>query len=512
MNHSNSHETAPGRMRKLRSQNCQAALAAGLLLTSPGLQAQPDTSALATARQLNEAFIQVADRVSPAVVIIEIAHRPDYLDTEQEPNPMLEMLPPELRRQFEERSEKKRQERPPHRPPVFDGHGSGIVIREDGWILTNDHVVEGAEKIRVRFKDGTSYDADGKWWTDPQSDIAVIKVPARGLTTAKLGDSSKTRVGEFAIAIGAPFELDYSVTFGHVSAKGRTHIIDTVPGAAMDQDFVQTDASINPGNSGGPLVNIEGEVIGVNTLIRGMNRGIGFAVPSNLASQVAEHLIAEGKFARAWLGVQISALKEDADFRDLVPGIDDGVIVKKIMPGGPASRSGHKPADLIVSVDGRQVSSAQQLRNEIRAKRIGSQLLLAVVRPESAGKTRQLQLSLQTEEWPEETAVATPQARSAESSSPGGLGITVQPLTKNLADKFGVVMSDGVIVTAVQQDSLAERQGIKAGDIITEVDHQPVHNPKQFRDTVKGAGAKPILLHLISDGAPEFRILKDRGD
>jgi serine protease Do len=501
----------PIRMRSIRSPRYPIALA-GLLLALPALRAMGDSPAVALARQLNQAFIEVADKVSPAVVIIEVAHRPDYLDDDQAENPLLDMLPPDARRRFEDHAQKQRQEHFRHHNPIYDGHGSGVVIRPDGWILTNNHVVDGAERIRVKFKDGKTYESDGQWWTDPQSDIAVIKVPAKDLTTAVLGDSSKTRVGEFAIAIGAPFELDYSVTFGHVSAKGRTHIIETVPGAAMDQDFIQTDASINPGNSGGPLVNIDGEVIGVNTLIRGMNRGIGFAIPSNLAKQVAGHLITDGKFTRAWLGIQISALREDADFRNLLPGINDGVVVRRIMPNGPAARSGLKPADVITAVEGTPVATAQQLRNEIRARRIGSKISLQVIRPDKVGVYHQVPIALQTEVWPDETTTVAAHSPKPEPDVPSGLGLTVQSLSKKLAEKYTIELVEGVVVTAVQPDSPAEEQGFKPGDVITTVDDQPVSSPQAFKELVKAAGGKRLLIHLVSNGAPEFRILKDSGD
>ena len=175
--------------------------------------------------------------------------------------------------------------------------------------MTNRHVIEGADKVKIVFKDGREFDGE-VLGVDRESDIGVVKIDATGLTPAKLGDSSKTKAGEFAIAIGSPFELNYSVTVGHVSAKGRRVFSDQF---MFDQDFIQTDASINPGNSGGPLVNIYGEVIGINTLIRGMNTGIGFAVPVNLAKRVADMLIKDGKVTRAWLGVSITTLREDTD-------------------------------------------------------------------------------------------------------------------------------------------------------------------------------------------------------
>src|SRR6266542_2542998 len=339
-------------------------------------------SALDLARQLNQAFIDVADQVSPAVVVVRVAHKASYVDPEDEENPFFDMLPPEFRRRMEEQREKQRkeqeEERRYHREPVFDGQGSGVVIRKEGYILTNRHVVDGADKIEVRFKDGGMYHGEVRG-VDAQSDVAVIKIDPKGkeLTVAKLGDSDRTHVGEFAIAIGAPFDLDCSVTFGHVSAKGRSRII---PDPYADQDFLQTDANINPGNSGGPLVNIDGEVIGLNTLIRGLRTGIGFAIPSNLAREVADKLITDGKFVRAYLGVRIRSLKEDTEYHDAITGIEDGVVVFEIPPEGPAAKSDLKAGDVITAVDGKPVVTAQQHKDEIRGKVIGPTVVLAVDR------------------------------------------------------------------------------------------------------------------------------------
>src|SRR5712671_3680783 len=307
------------------------ALLAALALSPLQLAAKENSTAIDLARQLNQAFIEVADQVSPAVVVIKLAHKPDYHDLDDGSNPFFDMVP-ELRKRFEEQF-KKRQQRQSRREPVYDAQGSGIVIREDGYILTKSHVVEGADKIMVKLKDGTEYEGAEIKGVDSQSDVAIIKINAKNLTVAKLGDSSKTRVGEFAIAIGAPFELDYSVTFGHVSAKGRSHLL---PSLSMDQDFIQTDANINPGNSGGPLVNINSEVIGINTLIRGLRTGIGFAIPSSLAREVSDKLVSDGKYVRSYLGIQIETLRDDLSYRDLVTGITDGVVVRAIPPEGPA--------------------------------------------------------------------------------------------------------------------------------------------------------------------------------
>src|SRR5438132_11780043 len=339
-------------MNLIKSHAGWLALLATLALSPWPLAAKENSAAMDLARQLNQAFIEVADKVSPAVVVIKLAHKPDYRDLDDGSNPFLDMVP-ELRKRFEEQF-KKRQQRQSRREPVYDSQGSGIVIREDGYILTNSHVVEGADKIMVKLKDGTEYEGAEIKGVDPQSDVAIIKINAKNLIVAKLGDSSKTRVGEFAIAIGAPFELDYSVTFGHVSARGRRVFPDSV---MMDQDFIQTDASINPGNSGGPLVNIDGEVIGINTLIRGMRTGIGFTIPSSLAKEISDELVRNGKFTRAWLGLGIRAFRDDPALRDLIKGIEDRVVISGILSNGPAARSELKLRDIITAVEGKRVST-----------------------------------------------------------------------------------------------------------------------------------------------------------
>ena len=379
-------------------------------LVVPAAPAGTNSPALDLARQLNNAFIEVAEKVSPSVVVVKVAqrHPADALDDAD--NPFWDLVPKELRKQFEEERERRKQEseqrhkggrggKPGGNTPEFNGQGSGVIIRDDGYILTNFHVVEDAEKIVVRLRDGRRFEGtvQGK---DQQSDIAVIKINATNLPAARLGDSAAVRVGEFAVAIGAPFELDYSVTFGHVSAKGRSRVVPSFgvnsPGAMMDQDFIQTDASINPGNSGGPLVNLYGEVIGINTLIRGLHTGIGFAVPANLAREVSEQLIEHGKFSRSWLGIGIRGLREDEDEREEITGVTDGVLVTSIQPKGPASKSDLKPRDVITMVDGKTVATSTQLRDAIRGKKAGAAVTLDVVR-----NGKPLKIKVHPELWPE---------------------------------------------------------------------------------------------------------------
>ena len=505
------------RMNTIQAVLCRAAMAGALAIASLPLAAKEVSPGLEMARQLNEAFIEVADTVSAAVVVVEVAHQPDFAGFDSD-NPLLDALP-ELRKQLEEDFEKrKRSDRSKPSEPRFDGpgagRGSGIVIRKDGYILTNTHVVEGAEKIRVRFKDGKQYPAVIRG-IDPQSDIAVLKIDASDLHVAKLGDSSKTRVGEFAIAIGAPFDLDYSVTFGHVSAKGRTHIIpsqgENSLGASMDQDFIQTDASINPGNSGGPLVNIYSEVIGINTLIRGLRTGIGFAIPSNLARQVSDQLIDDGKYTRAWLGISVEPFK-DSELRHLVEGVSTGLVVGIIQPDGPAIDSDLKPSDIITAVEGQPVSNALELRAAVRSKKVGSNLTLDVYRMDGFRKGKNIKIMIKSAEWLQPNVSVAARPRKSEDKTSQGFGLTVQALTKDLAEKYGVNVTEGVIVTGVKPGSAAAQKRIKAGDIITEVDRKPITSLKEFREAIKSANSEGLLINLVSDGIRRFQILKDSGD
>ncbi len=493
-----------------------AVLFAAQLLTFSARAA--DSAALVLARQLNQAFVEVAEKVAPSVVVISVAHQPDFARNQQpQQNPLFEFLPKQFRDQMEEEMKKKKAAPAPpqRRTPVFDGQGSGIVVREDGYILTNRHVVEGADKIKVSFVDGKEYDAELRG-IDTQSDIAVIKIKATGLKPAKFADSDKVRVGEFAIAVGTPFRLDYSVTIGHVSAKGRNRIIQDP--AMQDQDFVQTDAPINPGNSGGPLVNIEGEVIGINTLIRGLGTGIGFAIPSNFAKDIGLRIIADGKVIRPWLGVAIQGLSENPEYRNLVRGVTDGVVVKEIDPSGPAAKAELKPFDVITAVDGKPVSSSQQLRNQVRAKGIGNDVTLDINR-----NGKNLKVKIKPEAWPEGPEVASkttpPQppkkngSQPPASVAPKNFGVTVENITPALTEKYKLKTTTGVVVTAIAAKSPAEARGIKLGDLITEVDQKKIANVTEFNAALAGANAKKgIALSFLQKGEAKLEVLRDAGE
>ncbi|MDP7013321.1 MAG: trypsin-like peptidase domain-containing protein, partial [Verrucomicrobiota bacterium] len=318
-------------MKKIAVMILCAGLLGGVLAQPAGRAAEP-SEALKLAQQLNQAFVEVAETVSESVVVVRVASKSRSQGLFGNPfgrSPFFDQLPEEFRDYFErqQREQEREQEEPPARPrsrkPVFDGQGSGLVYREDGVILTNRHVVENADKVKIVLRDGTEHDGE-VLGVDRESDIAVVKIAATGLSAAKLGDSSKTKVGEFAIAVGSPYELDYSVTVGHVSAKGRRVFTDQM---MFDQDFIQTDASINPGNSGGPLLNLRGEVVGINTAINASGQGIGFAVPSDMVSPFLDALKTTGRISRGWLGIGLQ--KMDSALADSM-GVEAGVLVSEV--------------------------------------------------------------------------------------------------------------------------------------------------------------------------------------
>jgi len=467
----------------------------------PVVASAAESSSHDVARQLNQAFVEVAEKVSRSVVVISVVQKPSIPAFDDDPDDgTYESLPPGFWRKFHQQFEQPN-------PEKTRSKGSGIILREDGYILTNRHVVDDAESIEVRLQDGRSFAATVRG-ADPQSDLAVLKIQAKDLPAAKLADSAQARVGEFALAIGAPFNLDYTVTFGHVSAKGRSNILPGYEGLAMDQDFIQTDALINPGNSGGPLVNLEGEVIGVNTLIRGMHTGIGFAIPSSLVKEIADQLVAEGKFQRAWLGVGIRALRDDPDFGRFVKGVNEGVLVTDVLANGPAAKSDLKAGDVITAVEGKSVATPQQLRSEIRGKAIGQPLSLDVYR-----KDKTLKVNVSPGEWvqPQTAAMRAKLPVAASNSEPKGIGITVQGFTVELAKKFGVdLATEGVVVASVEKNTPAARRGLKPGDVITAINQQPVATPKQFKEALKHAELKEgVLVNLVSGNTARFEILKN---
>jgi serine protease Do len=447
--------------------------------------------------QLNNAFAKVFETVAPSVVIIKISKKNEVAER----SPLDELFfqgPPD--------------ENPPRRAPPggiqpIQSEGSGFIVRPDGYIFTNFHVVEGADKIEVRLRDGRDFPAR-VMGTDEKTDIAVIKIDAKDLQVVQMGDSDAVRVGQFAFAIGAPFKLDYTFTYGVVSGKGRDKLLSS--GGYSISDYLQTDASINPGNSGGPLCDIDGKVIGMNTLINGMNRGLGFAIPINMAKEIGAELIAGHKIVRPWLGIRIETLGEDPATRDLFKGADKGVIVRTIEADAPASRSDLRPFDVITRVDDKAVASDTQLQHEILKKKVGQNVDLTVWRK---GKT--LKVPVKTGELPSEIARASNE--SIQPSQPkeqdtGKFGLQVQELTKDVAERLHLAVQQGVIVTDVADNSLAAQQDIQREDIITEVDGKPVTNVQSFREALtKADPRRGVLLYLDRKGSKTFAVLKAGG-
>jgi len=446
--------------------------------------------------QLNNAFAKVFETVAPSVVIIEISKKNEI----SESSPLDDLF-------FQGPPDENNPRRNPGGPRQVQSEGSGFIARPDGYIFTNFHVVEGADKIDVKLRDGRNFPASVVG-TDEKTDIAVIKVDAKDLPVVQLGDSDAVRVGQFAFAIGAPFKLDYTFTYGVISGKGRSKLFQT--GGYSISDYLQTDASINPGNSGGPLCDIDGKVIGMNTLINGMNRGLGFAIPINMAKEIGAELVAGHKIMRPWLGIRIETLGDDPTIRDLFKGADKGVVVRTIEADAPASKSDLRPFDVITQVDGTPIETDSQLQHEILKKKIGQNVQLTVWR-----KGQTIKVPIKTGELPNEIARASnepPRPAQPERQEVGKFGLQVQELTKDVAERLHLPVEKGVVVTDVEDNSIAAAQDLQREDVITEVDGKPVKNVQSFREALNKADPKRgVLLYLDRKGSKTFAVLKAGG-
>ena len=362
--------------------------------------------------------------------------------------------------------------------------GSGFIIDSDGSILTNNHVVENASKIVVKLSDDQEYEAKvvGR---DPKTDIAVIKINAKAkLIAANFGDSDTLEVGEWVVAIGNPFGLDSTVTSGIVSAKGR-HI-----GQGPYDNFIQTDASINPGNSGGPLINLRGEVVGMNTAIfsrTGGNIGIGFAIPINLVKELLPQLRGKGKVVRGYLGVLIQKVTpEIAESLGMERGY--GALVANVSKEGPAEKAGVKVGDVIVEFDGKEVKDSGDLPIVVARTPVDKKVRMKVLRDK-----KETYLNVAVGELKDEEVVATVPEK-------GELGLTVQRLTPQMAESLGLERVEGVVVTAVDPGSAADEAGIRRGDIIIEVDRKAVRSLDDYKKAVAGARKGRGVLFLVRRG------------
>ncbi|MBO8093213.1 MAG: DegQ family serine endoprotease [Prosthecochloris sp.] len=442
---------------------------------SPALGRQP----IATLQDLNNAFVQIAESATPSVVTIF---------TEKTVNRRMVSPFDLFGSPFDDFFNIPRERDSNGGKEVLKGLGSGVIVSREGYILTNNHVIDNADVIYIRTHENRKVVAEivGK---DPKTDLAVIKVDPDGieLDPIAIGDSDALRVGEWVIAIGSPLgeNLARTVTQGIVSAKGRANV-----GLADYEDFIQTDAAINPGNSGGPLVNINGELVGINTAIAsrtGGFEGIGFAVPSNMARKVMQALIDEGKVTRGWLGVTIQDVDENIA-RGLQLSRPEGVLVGTVVEGGPAEKAGVKTGDVILEIDGRKVDDTIELRNRIAATSPGSTVKLDVWRN---GSRRQLSVKLS--ELPGQEIVLEQEEQINDL-----LGFKVSGFTQELALRYRITGSkEGVIVTGIDPVSKAYRAGLREGDLILAVNKKNITSYPDFTGVVSSMKKGDLLFLLV---------------
>jgi len=460
--------------------------------------AAPPAEALNQANTLSDAFRNSADKVMPAVVSIRNEVQPRLAKNEgkaprngrpQVPKGLGE-LDPFLRRFFEELPEGGQFEMP---QGPRQSSGSGVIIDPAGVILTNNHVVQGGGKVTIRLNDGREFVAtDVK--TDPNTDLAVVRIKAGGsLPAATLGNSDQLRIGDWVLAVGQPFGLENTVTSGIVSATGRA------VGITKYDEFIQTDAAINPGNSGGPLVNLHGEVIGINTAISSSSggfQGVGFAIPVNVAKWVSSQLAKDGKVHRAYLGVGIQGMDQDLAGQLNVPS-SHGALVTDVQPNSPAAKAGLQSQDVIVEFAGAKINSPRNLQAIASRTPIGSSQPVVVLRD---GKRKELQVTLMEAPANYGERTGRPIEEPAEAESSGKydkFGLQVGPLNGDVAQQLGISGSSGVVITGVEDGSPAEKAGLSPSMVITQVNRKPVKAVADFENEVKNASPEKGLLLLV---------------
>jgi serine protease Do len=460
-----------------------------LLITSPSAFAE-DTESINTLRQMGKAFAKIAEKASPAVVGISakqvvVQEYPTFHDW-----PFADPFDDDFfRRFFGQPPQRRRSPQQKYHRPV---RGSGFVVSSDGHILTNNHVIKDAEEINVKLEDGREFQAK-VIGSDPDSEVAVIKIDANNLPILNLANSDTLEVGEWVIAIGNPFGLSHTVTAGIVSAKGRGGFR-----LAKYEDFIQTDAAINPGNSGGPLINLDGEAVGINTAIIGPggNIGIGFAIPINMAKFIYDQLIEGGKIVRGALGIYIRDLDPDlAESLDLE--ITKGVVIIEVIKDSAAEKAGMRRYDVIVEFNGEKTEKVNGFRNRVAMLKPGTKVKITVLRD---GKRKTLKAELGESSEQLKSVKAGLEAMEQ-------LGLTVQNLTDDLAERYGYEDQAGVLITRVKPGSEAERKGIAPGMLIMEVDREPVKNTKDFNQAIKKAVETGKVLLLINDGHYHYLVV-----
>lgn len=466
---------------------------------APELRLRVEDSAVAHDSQPKFSFAPVIKQVSPSVVNVFTATRPRRVEGGGMPG----NIHPFFREFFGDQFPGGGQRVVPRQ----EGLGSGVILTEDGYLLTNNHVVEGADEIKVALNpDGKEYDAKvvGR---DPKSDLAVLKIEATGLPAIRVGNSDKVEVGDVVLAIGNPFGVGQTVTMGIVGATSRAVFGRSV--GLEYEDFLQTDAAINPGNSGGALVDAEGRLIGINTAILsrgGGNNGVGFAVPVNLARSVMESIVQHGRVVRGFMGVNIQditpALAEEFGLKE-----STGALVAEVTPRSPAEKAGIKSGDVITRFDGREVRDSRQLKLMVGQTAPDREVAVSVVRE---GKARDLKVTLS--ELPEDGARAgLRRGGPADSGDVGGLqGVVVSDLSTQMRQRFGIPREiEGALVTEVDQESVAWAAGLRPGDVIRELNRRPVRSAEDAIEAAQELENARILLRVWREGGNRFVVVDE---
>lgn len=435
-------------------------------------------------KDLNDAVVEIAEKTNPTVVTIFTTQ------TVTAPrNPLFEFFG-NPRGNFEA----------PERE--VEGLGSGVIVSEEGYILTNNHVVEGAEEIRVETYDGSDVKAEVVG-TDPQTDIAVLKIEANNLPVIEFGNSDNLRVGEFVLAIGSPFgdNLAHSVSFGIVSGKGRA--IGMTRRTGGYENFIQTDAAINPGNSGGALINVDGKLVGINTAIAsrtGGNQGVGFAIPINLAQNIMTQLIDDGEVTRAYLGIYGETVNPTMA-EALNISKSKGALVHDVVDGTPADEAGLQEGDVIVSLNGNPVNNYDLFRTEVASKKPGTEVTLGIIRD---GEEQEINVTLG--ELPEDMRASAGQQQQGQPDQDleQNLGFSVQNLTPQIAEQLNINSNqNGVVVTGISRQSNAYRKGLREGDVITSVAREQIEGVNDFNEIMNQLveeGNQVVLLRVLRGG------------
>ncbi len=460
-----------------------------------------DDAALVHAKALSRAFRKAAEATVPTVVKITTQSKPQAAQNRrgrQNPfrgTPFEEFFSEEMQRRMDQ-------------APTREGVGSGVIIDSAGIVLTNNHVVEGADSVTIHLNDGRELKtSDIKF--DKETDLAVLRINGvKDLPAARLGDSDKLDVGDWVIAVGNPFELETTVSAGIISAKGRSI------GAVRRGQFLQTDAAINPGNSGGPLVNLDGEVVGINTAIAsnsGGYQGIGFAIPINKATWVTNQLVKTGKVQRAYLGVSIEKLTNELAEK-LELRRSEGVVVRQIYPDTPAAQAGLKEGDLVTRFAGQVVASPSELQELVERCPLESKQKLQVLRD---GQTLTLDIAMKPlpEGFgaPARNLVAPPEIPEGQGIANRELGFEVSELSKDLADRLNYTNLKGVLVTKVDEDGVAFDRGLRVGMLIMKVGKRAVTNVEEYQTALKEESLKEgILLFVRSGSSNRFIVIDDQ--